>query len=257
MDNKSTGLFIAENRKAQGLSQKQLAEKLSITDKAVSKWETGNGAPDISLLIPLADMLNVSVVEILNGERIEEKNNIEQTNQIVVDAIKTTEKRNSNRWIKAVIAVAVAVAVLVTSVNFGWYAYWSRRHEVLYDIKTVYMKETEEGYEFRIVGTAKNWRINNNTYCYFLQADVTGMPDYWWYGRSDYIIVQGSHSTEFEIVGLLEPTAFDDYTAKSDMLKTRFSPCLGDRENPAFSEQLDGVTLYMNDYPDAKFIFEH
>lgn len=118
MDNKSTGSFIAEKRKEKGLSQKQLAEKLSITDKAVSKWETGNGAPDISLLIPLSDILNVSVVEILNGEKIETQNNIEQTNQIVVDAIKATKKRNSNRWIKAIIAVAVMVAFFVTSLNF-------------------------------------------------------------------------------------------------------------------------------------------
>lgn len=256
MDNKSTGSFIAEKRKEQGLSQKQLAEKLSITDKAVSKWETGNGAPDISLLIPLSDILNVSVVEILNGEKIETQNNIEQTNQIVVDVIKATKKRNSNRWIKAIIAVAVMVAFFVTSLNFGWYAYWSRRHEVLYDIETVYMKESNGGYEFRIVGTAQNWKINNSTYCYFLQADVVGMPDYLWYGGSDYIIVQGHKSTEFEINGLLLTTAIDEDTAKGEMLSTRFSPCAGDKESYTFLEELDGVTLYMNDYPDAEFIFE-
>ena len=65
MDNKKTGRFIAERRKEMKLSQKQLAEKLNITDKAVSKWETGNGAPDISLLTTIADEINVTVVEII------------------------------------------------------------------------------------------------------------------------------------------------------------------------------------------------
>lgn len=70
MDNKKTGKFIAELRKEQGLNQKELAEKINVTDKAVSKWETGRGAPDISLLIPLANTLGVSVSEVLSGEKM-------------------------------------------------------------------------------------------------------------------------------------------------------------------------------------------
>ena len=72
MDNKKTGIFIAERRKELGYSQKDLAEKLNITDKAVSKWETGRSSPDVSMLIPLAEELEVSVTEILNGEKISE-----------------------------------------------------------------------------------------------------------------------------------------------------------------------------------------
>ena len=69
MDNKKLGSFIAELRKEQGLKQKELADKLSITDKAVSKWETGRGVPDVSILVPLCDILGVSVTELLNGEK--------------------------------------------------------------------------------------------------------------------------------------------------------------------------------------------
>ena len=68
MNNKKTGKFIAERRKEINLSQKQLAEKLNVTDKAVSKWETGNGAPDISLLTTLADVLGVTTDELLSGK---------------------------------------------------------------------------------------------------------------------------------------------------------------------------------------------
>lgn len=69
MYSEKTGQFIAGLRKEKNLTQKDLAEKLFVTDKAVSKWEQGLSLPDISILQPLADILSVSVSEILNGER--------------------------------------------------------------------------------------------------------------------------------------------------------------------------------------------
>lgn len=68
MNNAKTGQFISEKRKALGLTQQELAEKLQITNKAVSKWETGDGMPDVQLLSPLAKELGTTVDEILNGE---------------------------------------------------------------------------------------------------------------------------------------------------------------------------------------------
>lgn len=68
MNNAKIGMFISEKRKALGLTQQELAEKLQITNKAVSKWETGDGMPDVQLLSPLANELGVTVDEILNGE---------------------------------------------------------------------------------------------------------------------------------------------------------------------------------------------
>ena len=93
MNNKTTGQFITRCRKELNLSQKELAEKLNVTDKAVSKWETGNGAPDISLLVPLAQALNVSVLEILNGEKLPEDNNEENINDIIIEALKAEKKK--------------------------------------------------------------------------------------------------------------------------------------------------------------------
>lgn len=68
MNNAKIGQFISEKRKMLGLTQQELAEKLQITNKAVSKWETGDGMPDIQLLKPLANELGTTVDEILNGE---------------------------------------------------------------------------------------------------------------------------------------------------------------------------------------------
>ncbi|HPD02809.1 MAG TPA: helix-turn-helix transcriptional regulator [Eubacteriales bacterium] len=69
MDLNKTGLFISALRKQNGLTQKELAEKIGVTDKAVSRWETGKGFPDVSILKLLAEVLNVSITEIVNGEK--------------------------------------------------------------------------------------------------------------------------------------------------------------------------------------------
>lgn len=72
MDNKKFGQFILELRKEKGWTQQELAEKLNVTDKAVSKWERGVGFPDIKMIEPLAGVFNVSILEIMRSERAED-----------------------------------------------------------------------------------------------------------------------------------------------------------------------------------------
>ena len=67
-DQKKTGKFIAESRKQLGLTQKDLAEKLGISDKTISKWETGHGMPDVSVIPELCEILSVNSNELLAGE---------------------------------------------------------------------------------------------------------------------------------------------------------------------------------------------
>ena len=95
MDTVITGRFIAEVRKEKGFTQAELAEKLNVTDKAVSKWETGRSAPDVSLLIPLSEIFGVTVTEILKGERISTEVLPEASNEVIVKAIK--EKKQINK----------------------------------------------------------------------------------------------------------------------------------------------------------------
>lgn len=66
MDAQKTGKYISDNRK-KGLSQKELAERLNITDKAISKWERGLSFPDISILIPLSETLDITLYDLLTG----------------------------------------------------------------------------------------------------------------------------------------------------------------------------------------------
>lgn len=72
MDAKKTGKIISKKRIALNMTQKELADKLFITDKAVSKWERGLSFPDISILIPLAEILNISLYDLLKGDENDE-----------------------------------------------------------------------------------------------------------------------------------------------------------------------------------------
>lgn len=87
MDQKKIGSFIATRRKDNGLTQSQLAETLGITDKAVSKWETGKSLPDPSLFCPLCDLLHITLNELLSGEFISDENLKEKSNQILLEVI--------------------------------------------------------------------------------------------------------------------------------------------------------------------------
>lgn len=92
MDKNITGRFIAELRKQKGFTQKELAEKLMVTDKAISRWETGKGLPDTSLLKPLGDVLGVSITELLSGKRIEEVDMKEQADNIILESLNYSKR---------------------------------------------------------------------------------------------------------------------------------------------------------------------
>lgn len=74
MDNYITGAAVKRLREARRMTQAQLAQRLGVSDKAVSKWETGRGFPDVSLLEPLAGALSISVPELLSGEQVVNSN---------------------------------------------------------------------------------------------------------------------------------------------------------------------------------------
>ncbi|MDE5984452.1 MAG: helix-turn-helix domain-containing protein [Eubacterium sp.] len=111
MDSKTIGKFIKEQRSNKELTQKQLAEKLGVTDKAISRWETGKGIPDVSLLIPLSNVLEVSINEILLGEKIEEEKKIEKYEETIVNTL-TTNKKQISKLHKIIYALLVAVEIV-------------------------------------------------------------------------------------------------------------------------------------------------
>lgn len=108
MDAGTTGSFIAELRREKGWTQRELAERLSVTDKAVSRWETGKGFPDASLLTPLSEELSVSVGELLAGKRMEPEQLREETDHVILEAL-----RYSRRTLAGAAWVLLALAGLI------------------------------------------------------------------------------------------------------------------------------------------------
>ena len=95
MNQEKIGVFIAKCRKEKKLTQEQLAEKLGVTDKSISRWENGRTMPDISLFEPLCDALNISINELLKGEKIENKKlSTKLTIQTLIDYRKYADKKN-------------------------------------------------------------------------------------------------------------------------------------------------------------------
>ena len=95
MDQVKIGKFIAVRRKAEGLTQMQLAEKLNITDRAVSKWETGKSLPDSSIMLDLCDVLKISVNDLLTGEVVTVDNYNKELENNLLEMIK--QKEDSDR----------------------------------------------------------------------------------------------------------------------------------------------------------------
>ena len=98
MDQLKIGKFIAECRKQKNLTQMQLAEKLGITDKAISKWERGIAMPDTSIMLELCEILGISVNELLSGEKINMENNNQNNEQLLLDMAKELERKNKAIW---------------------------------------------------------------------------------------------------------------------------------------------------------------
>ena len=108
MNQIKTGKFIAETRKAQGLTQKQLADILEISDKTVSKWECGKGLPEVSLMLPLCSALNITVNDLLSGERVSKIEYINKAEENMMNLIKENEE-NKKRMALAIICGKIPV----------------------------------------------------------------------------------------------------------------------------------------------------
>ena len=114
MNQIDTGKFIASCRKEKGLTQAQLAEKLNITDRAVSKWETGKCMPDSSIMLELCNILDVTVNELFSGERIERNNYEEKVSENLIELKRKEENNmNKNTIISIIYTITMVIGILV------------------------------------------------------------------------------------------------------------------------------------------------
>jgi transcriptional regulator with XRE-family HTH domain len=128
MDKEKFGKFVAGIRKEKGMTQKDLSEKLHVSDKAVSKWERGLSFPDISILEPLSEAMDVSVLEMLRGERMEEEKtlSIEEAEAVLDHSISISEEEITRKhWknkfiiIFCCILLMLLVSVVMNIMNYG------------------------------------------------------------------------------------------------------------------------------------------
>ena len=105
MDQVKIGKFISDERKAKGYTQKQLSELLGISDKTISKWECGNGFPEASLLLPLCNELEITVNELLTGERISQQNYKKKAEENMVNMIREKEENKQKILLTTMIGV--------------------------------------------------------------------------------------------------------------------------------------------------------
>ena len=116
MNHLKIGRFIAECRKQKSLTQMQLAEKLGITDKAISKWERGIAMPDASIMLELCDILGISVNELLSGEKISMENNNQKSEQLLLEMANELEKKNKTIWASMWAIMIVSMIALFAGV---------------------------------------------------------------------------------------------------------------------------------------------
>ena len=110
MDQLRIGKFIADCRKEKKLTQMQLAEKLGITDKAISKWERGIAMPDSSIMLELCGILDISVNELLSGEKINMEETEKKTEELLLELTAKDEKRRKKLFVYA-LALTIVIAL--------------------------------------------------------------------------------------------------------------------------------------------------
>lgn len=116
MDTKRIGAFLKELRKENGMTQEQLGERVGVSNKTVSRWETGNYMPPVESLSMLSDIYNISINEILAGERVDDKEFTEIAEKNITATLKELEKENQrfeNRMILILVITTVLTIIIM------------------------------------------------------------------------------------------------------------------------------------------------
>ena len=134
MNQEKIGKFIATCRKEQNLTQEQLAEKLGITYKAVSKWECGKGLPDASIMIELCKILKITVNDLLSGEKVDKEHYQKKLEQNIIDTIDYTDKKVADK------NKNIALMIMFTGLGLTFIAF------------TIFSSESSWGSIYSIIG---------------------------------------------------------------------------------------------------------
>ena len=147
MNQEKIGKFIAENRKIKKLTQSELAEKLGVTDRAISNWENGKNMPDLSLFKPLCDILGISINELMSGEKISDKEYDKKLEENLINTIDYIDKKkNNSNDLKNIVLLIIGIVgiaisqILLNNNEASNYLIVVSMVLVIYCIKQLYIK---------------------------------------------------------------------------------------------------------------------
>lgn len=133
MNQDKIGKFIAKCRKAKKLTQSELAEKLGVTDKSISNWENGRNMPDLSLFIPLCKILDISINDLISGEKVSENKYREKLEENIISTIDYTNKKMSEKnYLIGIILIVFGIMIAITALTvFPSESSWGSIYSVL------------------------------------------------------------------------------------------------------------------------------
>lgn len=236
MDNNKIGKFITTLRKEKGLTQKELGDKLFVTDKAVSKWERGLSLPDISLLKKLAEILDVDVIDILEGKKNSNKKiNIEEELEKIKNNLNKKHKRKILRIITIIIIlIFIIIYILFRNVYLGYnienlkYSHTNKNINLGIPKTSFMLKHNDQSYSFknlrnsnivenevkRYLKTLKYLNCNDTIYYYNEKDDFSiinySIDNHILYNTISYEVVDGDYCYMEKL---------DEYTNKLNGLK--------------------------------------
>ena len=130
MDQLKIGKFIAERRKAENLTQFELAEKLGVTDRAISKWETGRAMPDSSIMIELCSILKINVNDLLCGEIVSMENYNKELEKNLLETVKQKEQSDKHllalEWVVGILSVIILLVPVFVGALLSNLQEWQR-----------------------------------------------------------------------------------------------------------------------------------
>ena len=131
MDTKKIGGFLRNLRKEQGLTQEELGEKLGATNKTISRWETGTYMPPVDVLLQMSKLYDVSVNEILSGERIrDDKTYLSQAEENIISTLKDTTVVSKRSKKIAIVLITVILALVIVAASLSYYCLYVTKLDV-------------------------------------------------------------------------------------------------------------------------------
>lgn len=203
--NNKVGLFIASRRKKLGLTQKELGEKLFVTDKAISKWERGLSFPDTPLLIKLATILEVEVGEILNGEITNNKHqNIDdKINEIKQELLKNNRRKKLKLTILICILLIIITYMFYHNLNLGYkietigYERAEKKISLGIPKMSFMVKENDNSFSFKNLRNASILEKELKDYLKTLKYSTCNDTIYYYNEEEDYSIIDYSVKNNF------------------------------------------------------------